>query len=825
MSPRASIPRPFAVVVLVLLVVAVVAIWARNRDILRDVYDYSTVITAAGKVEAGLKPYTGVRSPMQSAVYLANYWTERVFGRHYLGLTYGGLLQALLGGALLFAVLRRRGEEVMAVLVVAAVVLAGASQHVVFFYNPIGVLALAVVVLGLAREPGLRPWASWRAAVVLGALAIGGINKINFHGAASVLGGTLVWAAWVRGRISGRQFTVTAALMFLAGVLLPFGFELAWTGAGPRLWWENVVLLPTARHVGTSLLLDPALYRGAINDFYPYFLFRPLSGLGALLILGVGGWLGWQAWRERLSWADTGSRLVLVVLGLVLAGLLVITNHETVMLTSLGYPVVAVALVLAYRRKQVTVDRVVSRVVVGATLVWTISGGYAAWQGSRVLYDHNPPPRSAYVRVEETTGPLAYFRGVRFLPDQREAWDAVVARLESLQDEDGRLRGVLFGPAMEWLERAYPECIVPLAPIWYHAGTSLRGEDVDYFRTLLDGGRSRLLAHRFWQEWPHAIERWLAAYYVVEAVSSRDVMYHPRRRGRPPADRPGEHRVSMGEFRDRTGGNVMLRATGASANLMLHLDPAGAIWGAREDTQWHLPEGPFALRGRAVARWHAGAVAGSRRLALRIMADDPENGEMIWKQPVRLTAEQPRQEFDFAVFPAGRPLWLQTVYEDEAVGEVLAGWREVRITHAGPFGPRPALPYGRELVALLSPSSRDEPGLIRWFGRPGSSGPPRVQVPAEHWRRQSEPVSRLRAKLRFEPNPADPADPVVVSLAWYRAGRFEIMTQRMIDLRRETEVSLEAHLPEPVGWLGLLTRPAGGKGAGHAWRLVDWTVE
>jgi hypothetical protein len=824
MPTRAALLRPLPIVLGVLLVGVVVAVWARNRDILRDVYDYSTVITAAGKVEAGLKPYTGVRSPMQSAVYLFHYGTERVFGRHYLGLTFGGLVQALLGGVLLWVAVRRCGEDVTALLVVAAVLLAGASQHVVFFYNPIGLLALAVVVWGLAREPGLRPWSSWRSVVVLAALAVGGINKINFHGAALAMGGALVWAAWVRGRLTGRQFSVTAGLMFLAGVVVPLGFELAWTGAGLRLWWENVVLLPTARHVGAGLLLDTALYRGAINDFYPFFLFRPLSGLGALLILGVGVWLGWQAWRERLSWADTGSRLVLVVLGLVLAGLLVITNHETVMLTSLGYPVVAVALVLAYRRDHVGADRVVARVVVGATLVWTLSGGYAAWHGSRVLYDHNPPPRSAYVRVEETTGPLAYFRGVRFLPDQRQAWDAVVARLEALQDEDGRLRGVLFGPAMEWLERAYPECIVPLAPIWYHAGTSLRGEDVEYFPTLLDGGRSRLLTHRFWQEWPHAIERWLAAHYVVEAVSSRDVMYHPRRRGRPPADRPGEQRVSMGEFRDQTGGNVMLRATGASANLALHAAPDGAIFGATEDSQWHLPQGPFALRGRAVGRW-TGEGGGTRRLTLRIMADDPENGEMIWKQPVRLTAAQAHQEFEFAVFPAGRPLWLQTVYEDESVGEVLAGWREVRITHAGPFGPRPALPYRRELVPLLSPSSRDEPGLIRWFGRPGSSGPPRVQVPAEHWRRHAEPVGRLQVALRFVVNQADPGDPVVVSLAWYRAGRFEIMTQRMIDLRQETEVSLEGYPPEPVGWLGVLTRPAGGAGAGHRWELLEWTVQ
>ena len=46
---------------------AATAIWVRNRDILSDTYDYSSLITAAGKVEAGLKPYVDFRSTMQSA--------------------------------------------------------------------------------------------------------------------------------------------------------------------------------------------------------------------------------------------------------------------------------------------------------------------------------------------------------------------------------------------------------------------------------------------------------------------------------------------------------------------------------------------------------------------------------------------------------------------------------------------------------------------------------------------------------------------------------------------------------------------------------------
>jgi len=96
-------------VLLVLVIVAGVwPVWWCNRDILRDLYDYSTLIGAAGKIEAGLKPYVDVRSPMQTSVYYFNWLTECAFGRTYLALSWGGLVQALVGGGLMLGLLWRR---------------------------------------------------------------------------------------------------------------------------------------------------------------------------------------------------------------------------------------------------------------------------------------------------------------------------------------------------------------------------------------------------------------------------------------------------------------------------------------------------------------------------------------------------------------------------------------------------------------------------------------------------------------------------------------------------------------------------------------------
>ena len=140
------------------MVAAVVAIWLRNRDILRDVYDYSTLIGAAGKTEAGFRPYTEVRSPMQTSVYYFNWLSERIFGASYLGLSWGGLVQALLGGFLLSSLLWRRIGSLNAIWFAGAIMLAGCIQHMGFFYNPGGIVCFAVVVVGLARGGCLWPW-------------------------------------------------------------------------------------------------------------------------------------------------------------------------------------------------------------------------------------------------------------------------------------------------------------------------------------------------------------------------------------------------------------------------------------------------------------------------------------------------------------------------------------------------------------------------------------------------------------------------------------------------------------------------------------------
>lgn len=797
-------------------------IWLHNRDILRDFFDYSIVIGAAGKIEAGLKPFTGVRSPMQSSVYLFNYASELVAGRSYLGLTWGGLVQALGGGWLILALLGRKVGGWGAFVTALAITLAGSLQHVLFFYNPVGILCYSVVLLGMAMNPRLDLGREWRGYAVLAALFVGGINKLNFQGATLMLGGLIALWAYTGRRITLGALARSWGLMGLFGMGLPILFELWWTGASLRQWLDNVVLLPTARQTGLTRIFDPGIYLHPVHDFHHHLLVPAIGGIGLLLLVGCGFRLSW--WGGTRSWAERTVAAGLLAAGALMGGLLMLTNNESVLLTSLAYPVLAMAICVFMSETRSAADPWLRRMVLAALLLWAGAGGYATWHGSRVLYAQNPPPRSAYVRVEAETGPLAFFNGVRMLPEQREAYESVADRLETFKDADGRLTGVLFGPGFEWMERIYPESIVPLAPVWYHSGTSLTEGDREYFDRLLAGGRSRLVAQKGWEEWPASIRQLLRASYRAEYVGSRDVIYHPRFPLAPEPTTSGDLNLTTAEFRE-SGSNVMLPATRITDNLKLYRTEAGSLLGAPADSSWAWPMGARSFEGRAVAQLQ-GAVAGAYQVTFRIMAGDADTGDLLWEAPVVLTPQRPRADLTFSLHANGRPIWLQTLVGAGAAGRVLAGWREVRITEAGEAEVAPALPFNRKLELREVLSTGPGPNQM-WFGRSPArqSSDGWSLVPAEVWRKQTSASSRIEVTFEFEANPSNSADPVVVGLVWYRAGRIELMTEQTFDLRKVSRATLRAWLPEANGWAGLIARPAGGEGAGHRVKVVSWKMQ
>lgn len=800
-SPLRTGSSPLSIALLLGLSLILGAIWWHNRAYLRDLYDYSMIVAGVAKAEAGLRPYTDMRSPMQSAIYLLNSGVEAVLGGTFLRLTWGGLLLSWAGTMLVWAMARRALRPVLAVLLAGAVGCAGLAQHTVIFYNPLGVLSLALVLLGLAIEPRFWPLRTWRSWVVAAALFLGGMNKLNFQGVTLGLALLFVLCAWQRRQLTWRETVLTVAMLFLFGTILPIGFELAWTGASFVQWFENVVLLPESRLAGLGQIARPDIWLRPPHDFHHHVLVPCLSGIGLICLGLVGAGLVRAARRRKATWIELGLIVLLMIASALGGALLLVSNNETVLLTSLPLLVVAVAWWVGFA--EAGRSGFLSTVITAACLLWTFAGAYAAWHGSRVLYAHNPPPRSAYREWRPASPRLAYFFGVKLLPDQSEAWDRVGAKLEEWSDANDGVLPVLFGPGMEWLERGSPETIQKGAPLWWDDGTTLRERDAGYFRWVMQQRQAHLVVQTAWEHWPASIRKILEQEYRKEPLSGRDAVYSPRRRPVPVAE--AVVAPTLYEFRDRLGSNVQPKATRLSPGLRLEQAGARTIFGSRGSSHWQWPLGASDAQGEAVARWESDA-AGSGTVTFRVVAGDPWSGDLLAEWPVRLSATHREVVIPFALQPGGRALSFQIDGGDNPNPSVVAGWQQLRITHTNEADRSAPAPFNESLTREISLSDGE-----LWFVKPATALPPAGWAPAEVeiWRRIEPRAGKIRVALELEVDPSRAEAPFAFGLAWYRGGRFEIMTEKTFDWRVTPSPALETYVTEPGGWVGVFVRHAG----------------
>ena len=487
-------------------------IWQRNRDILCDMYDYSSVIVAAGKIEAGLKPYVDFRSTMQTAGYVLSRGVEKVFGANYLSLTKGGLILIVGGGVLLHFLWRKQFTPWLAVMFAGAVTLGGLAQHVVIFYNPLRLLCLAVVVAGMpviCREKS--EW-NWRWVAVFGALVLSGANKINFHGLAMGLAGLIVLVAAVQKAISWRRMMAWWLGLFVVGLCLPWGLELSWTGASPTDWFNNVVVLAEERVGFVGRVFSLPTYAGPTYDYHHYILIKPLHTIGLVVIAGVVI----VAWRASLTWTDKLVLLALAIVGALGGVLLTVTNVESIALTSQGTLMGAIAVAANLPEAQ----RLKLRGWLSlAAALWMVVGGYAAWQGSRVLYGQNDVQRETYIRLKHAPKYLRYLEGVRLEPKRHASLLLLAEDLTKIEERDGNLSKVWFGPTLEWLERGHPESIMPGMPVWYHVGTALKQSDGPWLiKSMWAKGVTNFYLQPQWEGWPAEFQAYLNEFTLERSV-------------------------------------------------------------------------------------------------------------------------------------------------------------------------------------------------------------------------------------------------------------------------------------------------------------------
>lgn len=658
--------------------------WWRNHGYLRDFYDYGLFIKVNARLDAGQKPWVDFTTPAQSASFVGNYIAEKLGGRTYQGMTYGAAALIIAAVCALGVLLSRRWSALAAALVATGIVVCSGSQHTILFYNPVGVLALALVAWSSAVAPVLRreTW-GWHLATGVG-LVLGGLNKINFHLLACGMAvGWLLWAT-VQRRATWREVAAGLAFVVFAGGVVPVALELLWSGAGWRTWFYNIFQLPMqARGGRLALLADAKLYFHTLHDYYgPLRL--PQAGaivLGVPLLAGIAAW-----WSGRRT--DFGRAVFALGAGLAagLGGaLLLLTNNEIIYLSLAASLVLAVSIWLGFGLDAKGAG--FAGVILLPVLVCTAVGWESAWLGQRSQFGHAQDPRADYVDGGQLGAEFAYLRGTRVPPGWGESLrHAALWRLDLPENERD---AIYIGPGLEWLERVWPVRLERGLPLVL-AGFDGEREVGAVERQLAGpGGLQHFLVVEAWDYLPSRLGELMHWRFEKERLGT--VFFGYSRLPNHVLGRRSAHMPS------EIGGNVdpSLVATQMPAQRLADGRGFRGVTGGKGSVE--LLARHNRSSAEAVVRRAPGAPRTAAVARFRVQAVDGEARYDRWQADVALPADADEVVLRTPSIDASS---LPASYSVEAPEGVIAGWRDLRLSDSITIdGPPPR-------VAAVSSSAR-----------------------------------------------------------------------------------------------------------------------
>lgn len=775
--------------------------WWRNHARLRDFYDYGLFINVNARLAEGQRPFTDFTTPAQTATFLLNYVSERIGGNTYIGMTWGAAGLIVAGVVGMSLILARRWPTPLAILVAGAIVVTSASHHTIVFYNPVGVLALALVVWSFAMAPLLRREdSSWHTLAALG-LFLGGLNKINFHLIACAMAVGWILLAGIERKAGIRS--VAGSLLFVVsfGLVFPVATEIAWTGAGWELWFHNVVQMPLqARGGRISQLGTPRLYVTTLHGYYGQIRL-PQTGLLMLLMPVVAAMVVWRTqaiapsvWRRVFAILAAGFAAVA-------STALLLTNNEISYLTLSASVVIAVSLWLGFRLPAngwwFTVGVLLPALLLG------VLGWESAWLGQRSQFGHSQEPAASYVSGERIGSDFGYMKGA-FIPPNIAHALAEVARWRAKLPTEERAQ-VFYGPGCEWLEHIWPVHKVRGMSLIPSAFDGPR-ENALFWNEVLGGANYRhLLVPEAWDNWDTKTNQELSRRFLKEKIGISFCLYRKLPEGvlwaRPLEFIPG------------IGGNV-------DSTLLISMMPLNQLADGRHFLGITSSTGEMELAtpsnrtiGEAVLKRTAAERKMNVPVHFEVRAKAGEARYPRWQANVLLPEDKDELVLPTELIDAsGLPLIFTVTIPESLAGQVVAGWRGPRMQDVVDHSSEPPLlqtgawpvgPAGKNLSkAALPKTLQDAPVFTRNASLLDEQC--RLLPGGELWVH----LHGLYSKITITAKPANaPPLPVEarVRVIFYKGGRLESFHPAM-DPQTGT-IHFTAWSPENDGWLGILVAP------------------
>jgi hypothetical protein len=792
----------FALLLTVLGGLVVAVPWWHNHDHLSDLMDYGLVMAANGRIADGQRPYTDFVTPIQSGFLGMNYLAERLGGGTYLGLTRSAVAVMLACFGVLAFLASRRLPIGIGVGLAAVVTIGSMGQHTILWHNSVGVICAALALWVAALKPVWRgtDWA-WHA-LMLGALWVGGMNKLSYH-LVTVAG---VLALALRAVLLKRDDWPNALKLMggvmLGGLVLPLSTELIWTGSTFETWRYNVIeLAASGRAVHLIALGQVDKYLAPLHDYYGA-LRLPQIGLMSVVVamlLVVWGW-------PRRGWLD---RIMLIVAAAMVPGVtmaLLVTNLEIAYVAGAGGIAIAGAIVLGFRfDSQLRIPLALWSVPV----VWFGLAAWAdAWDGKRSIYGDRTAPRETYRELAGGQEHYDYLAGVNVPPEVADSYEQLGKHLPFVAE--GEALNVFYGPGVEWLERVWPTRSVPELPLWLHDETSYSPRENQILAAALSppAAFDLVVVSTPRDSWPDSVYLPINLFTRPEAVGAALTV----RRASNSLNREHDdlHLINL------LGVNFMPHLLRFGADLTLAQTEDDRIMFGRAGTgSTHLfydgrvnrLTGEMVLLRRGADQ---SQVATSARYEVHYEAGG--KWHHLASHEVELMSGVPQVIVPFEIDGRQRPLRFTVKTAENIPPEVVAGWHAPRMHNSIPDDEEPP-----RLFAASAATTETESGLVNalvvgdWRpndvlsrgGTPNDRGV-ELQPGDQLWLKVLEPLRALDGWVEVAAD-ADDAMPHFTAL-WYQGGRVEIAAQFEIS-REHRHRRFHTWTPGVGGWIGFIVRP------------------